>query len=54
MKLIGTILIFVGICLASAEPAPHIPLSTQLIVAGFAMLLVVAGMFTLHTQKDTP
>ena len=48
MKLIGTILIFAGLCLASADPAPHIPFTTHLAVAGFAMLMVVVGMFTLH------
>lgn len=54
MKLIGTILIFAGLCLASADPAPHVPFTTHLAVAGFAMLMVVVGMFTLHKQKDTP
>jgi hypothetical protein len=55
MKLIGTLLILAGLVVASADPAPHVPLSTHLTVAGFAMLMVVVGMFTLHKHtKDTP
>jgi hypothetical protein len=54
MKFIGAMLILTGLCLASADPAPHVPFTTHLLVAGSAMFMVVLGMFTLHRQtKDT-